>query len=112
MHNKLAKDGLVILTVTMDLASQKDKDRAEGRAEVEKFLAKVKPPFRTVNLDVTPKTAPASLNFGGEVPGAFVFNREGRYALKLPLLDDKGEPVKDFDYDAVDKAVEEALKKK
>lgn len=113
MHDKHAKDGLVILTVTMDLASRTDKDRAEGRAAVEKYLADKKPPFRTVNLDIVdPMKPPASLNFGGEVPGAFVFNRDGNYVLKLPLVDDKGDSVKEFDYDAVDKAALEALKKK
>ena len=37
MHDKHAKDGLVILTVTMDLASRTDKDRAEGRTVVEQW---------------------------------------------------------------------------
>jgi hypothetical protein len=112
MHEKYAKDGLVIVTVTVELSAETDKERAEARASVEDFLAKAKPPFRTVNLDIDPKKPPATLNFGGEVPGVVVFNRDGRYVLKLPEVNDKGENVKDFDYDAVEKAVIEALKKK
>src|SRR5262245_19210636 len=110
MHDKYGKDGLVILTVTMDGASNNDKERAEGRAKVEEFLAQLKAPFRKVNLDFDPKKPPATLNFNG-VPGAFVFNREGQYVLKLPALNDKGEEVEEFDYDKVEKAASEALKK-
>src|SRR5262245_4102914 len=112
MHNADAKNGLVVLAVTMDLASKNDKERAEGRADAEKYLAKLAPPFRTVNLTVDPKKVPATLNFGGAVPAGFVFNREGQWALKLPELDDKGDEVKEFDYEAVDAAVKKALEKK
>jgi hypothetical protein len=112
MHKADAKNGLVVLTVTMDLASKNDKERASARAEVEKFLAKLAPPFRTVNLQVDPEKVPPTLNFGGAVPGGFVFNRENQWVLKLPEINDKGEEVKEFEYEAVDAAVREALKKK
>jgi hypothetical protein len=106
MHEKYGKDGLVILTVTLD--SPKD---AEARAKVEQFLAKKKPPFRTVNLDAEPDKLPTTLDFGGGVPGAFVFNRANRYIKKVPLV--KGDKtLEDLDYGVLEKAAIGALEKK
>jgi hypothetical protein len=107
MHDKYAKQGLVILTVTID-----NPKNAAARADVEKFLAKKVPPFRTLNLDADPEKLPPPVNFGGEVPAGFVFNRDNRYVKKLPLFDAKGEPTEFFDYDVMEKAVSEALQKK
>ncbi len=106
MHEKYGKDGLVILTVTLD-----DPKDAKTRALSEGFLAKVKPPFRTLNLNATPEKLPPTLNFNG-FPGAFVFNRQNQYVKKLPLIDPKGEPIEDFDYDVLMKAAITALDKK
>jgi hypothetical protein len=106
MHERYAKDGLVILTVTLD-----DPKDAKTRASSEGFLAKVKPPFKTLNLDATPEKLPPTLNFNG-FPGAFVFNRQNRYVKKLPLIDAKGEPIEEFDYDVLTKAATTALEKK
>jgi hypothetical protein len=61
---------------------------------------------------VDPAKLPPTLNFGGAVPGAFVFNRDNRHVKKLPRVDAKGEPVEDFDYDVIDKVVAEQLLKK
>jgi hypothetical protein len=107
MQNKHAKDGLVVLGVTLD--GSKD---AQARELALAFLEKQKVPFRNVALDVDPAKLPSTLNFGGAVPAAFVFNRDNRHVKKLPLLDAKGEPVEDFDYEAIDKVVAELLKKK
>src|SRR5438093_274023 len=111
MHDKYAKDGLVVLTVTLD-----DPKDVKARASVEKFLGTRlfkgrKPPFRTLNLDANPDRLPPTLNFNG-FPGAFVFNRENRYVKKLPLLDAEGQPLEEFSEDAFEKAALEALKKK
>ena len=111
MHDKYGKDGLVILTVTLD-----DPKDAKARASVERFLATKlfkgrTPPFRTLNLDADPEKLPPTLNFNG-FPGAFVFNRENRYVKKLPLLDARGEPIEEFSEAAMEKAALEALKGK
>jgi hypothetical protein len=99
MQKKYGPENLVVLTVTLD--NPKD---AEARAVVEKHLAKKAWPFRTVNLDADPEKLPATLDFGGGVPGAFVFNRDNRY-VKKAMADG-------FSYDTVEKAVAEAVKKK
>jgi hypothetical protein len=111
MQDKHGKDGLVVLTVMLD-----DPKDVKVRASAEKYLATKlfkdrAPPFRTLNLDANPDKLPPTLNFSG-FPGAFVFNRDNRYVKKLPLLDAKGEPIEEFDYDKIDRAVTEALQKK
>ena len=107
MHEKYGKNGLVILTVTVD-----DPKDAAARAAVEKFLAKKSYPFRTMNLDGDQEKLP-TLDFGGGVPGVFVFDRDNRYVKKLPLYDrDRKETVEEFDYDLIEKAVAGALQKK
>jgi hypothetical protein len=99
MLGKYGKNGLVVLGVTLD-----DPKDAKALAAVRAYLEKNKVPFRNVALDVPPDKLPSTLRFNG-VPGVFVFNRDGRYVKKLPVLDARGEPVEDFDYAAVDKAV-------
>ena len=105
MHNKHARDGLVILTVTLD-----DPTDAKARASVESYLnnklfkATKALPFRTLNLDVDPEKRPAPVNFTGS-PGVFVFNRDNRYIERLDS-DKAGDPK------VIDKLVAEALKKK
>ena len=102
MHDKYGKDGLVILTVTLD--NPRD---AKVRASVERYLGRLfkdrKAPFRTLNLDANPDRLPPTLNFNG-FPGAFVFNRANRYVKKLPLLDAEGQPLEEFSEDAFEKA--------
>src|SRR4051812_661308 len=103
MHEKYGKDGLVVLTVTVD-----DPKDAAARTVVENFLAKKTYPFRTLNLDADVEKLP-TLDFGGGVPGAFVFNRDNRYVKKLPLYDRvKKQELEEFDYDAIEKTVAEA----
>lgn len=107
MHSKYAKDGLEIVSVTVD-----DPDDAKTRANVVKFLHnKLKAPFLTVNLD--PKSADwaKKLNVLG-VPALYVFNRDNQYVKKLPLLDDKGEEKEELDYDVAEKAVAALINKK
>jgi hypothetical protein len=105
MHDKYGKDGLVILTVTLD-----DPKDATARASVERYLGrtlakgKKELPFRTLNLDVDPTKLPPTVNFGGGSPGVFVFNRENRYVKKLQ----PGESTPE----AIEKAISELIKKK
>jgi thioredoxin-related protein len=117
MHKDYSKDGLVVLTATLD--DYKDKRSGEKtRATVLNFLNnKLKVPFKTVHLDPTDRTVKllgvkaGKLRADG-VPVVFVFNREGKYVLKLPTYD-KEENIKDeVDYDKVEKAVREETRKK
>lgn len=107
MHSKYAKDGLEILGVTVD-----DPADAKTRDKVVAFLRdKVKAPFANVNLD-TAKTPDwdKKVRTNG-VPCVFVFNRDNQYVKQLPLLDAKGDEKEEMDYDAVEKAVAELMKK-
>src|SRR5262245_13883346 len=107
MLDKHGKDGLVVLGVTLD-----DPKDEKARASVLKYLEGKKITFPNYHLDADPMKLPKTLDFGGSVPGAFVFNRAGQHVLKLPRLDAKGEPVEDFDYDKIDRAILEELKRK
>ena len=103
MHEKHAKDGLVILSVTMD-DSEDEKERAKFREDTNKYLADKKPPFPTYDLDFDRKKPPATLTgdeFSGN-PRVFVFNRDNQYALKELAPD----------YDELDKLVEKLVKQK
>jgi hypothetical protein len=101
MHEKHGKDGLVILSVTMDEAMD-EMDRAEYREKTKTFLARVKPPFATYDLAFDRSKPPATLAFDGGMPRVFVFNRDNQFVLK-----EQGP-----DKDEVEKAVAQALKKK
>src|SRR5262249_50298807 len=113
MHDKYGKDGLVILTVTMDEdADASAEERAANRAKVSKYLAQKKLPFPTYDLNFDPKKPPSTLTFSDGVPRVFVFNRDNQYSLRLPVLNDKREVVKEVEPDAIEKAIVEAVKKK
>ena len=59
MREKYGKDGLVVLTVTMDESiDDTEEERAKNRKKVEGYLAKKKLPFATYNLDFDPKKPP------------------------------------------------------
>jgi hypothetical protein len=106
MQQKYGEKDLAVLAVSLD-----DPKDTETRKKVENLLAKLKPPYRTLNLaGYNFEKPPPTLDFGGGVPGVFVFNRDNRYALKLPLFKNNKE-VEKYSLEAVDKAVEEAIKK-
>src|SRR5829696_6200463 len=96
MHEKWAKDGFEVIAVATDKASE-----VKALAHARKFLAdKIKPKYLTVHVDSTTfdfekKISPQN------VPAAFVFDRENRWAKKLPSFDDKGEEKEAFEYDLI-----------
>lgn len=111
MHEKYAKDGLVVLSVTID----EDKDAKERASYVEKtnkYLSKVRPPFRTYDLDFDRERPPATLTFSDGNPRVFVFDRRNKFVLRLPEVDPMRAETKPVDYDAVEKAVGEAVKQR
>ena len=101
MHEKYAKEGLVILTLTMD-EDKDEKERATYRKKTLDFLAEKKPPFPTYDLDFDRDKPPAPLLFEGGMPRVFVFNRDNQHVLKA-----QGPEKED-----VEKAIAEAVKKK
>ena len=105
MHDKYGKDGLVILTVTLDENTDEDTTpemRAKWRKTVENYVARAKLPFCTYNLDFDPRKRPAPLAFSDGVPRVFVFNRDNQFVLR-----DQGP-----DEQEIEKAIVEAVKKK
>jgi hypothetical protein len=108
MHSKHGKGGLEIVSVTLD--DPRDRDAAKTRERVIRFLnEKIKPTFPSVNLDIRAEDREKKFKTGS-VPIVYVFNRDNRYVMKLPLVNDKGEE-EEVDYDAIEKAVANLIKK-
>ena len=97
MHNKLAKDGLVAISVTLD-----DPDDKEAKGRALKFLQKQKATFKNFQLLDDSSVWQEKLKISGP-PCVYVFNRENQWAAKL-----EGEKV---DYAEIEKLVRELLKK-
>lgn len=106
MQKAHEKDGLVILGVTLDNPKTSEKD---FRDRTIAYLAKQKVPFRNVWLNATPTEWQTKFRLP-VYPGMFVFNRENKFVLKWPVLNDKGEE-EEPDYDKVMKVVRELLRK-
>jgi hypothetical protein len=113
MHDKYGKDGLVVLTVTLDEdVEATPEERARNRAKIGKYLTKKKLPFATYDLDFDPKKPPQALSFRDGVPRLFVFNRDNQYTLRLPVVNEKREVLKEVEPEPIEKAIAEAVKKK
>jgi len=108
MQKKYGKDGLEVVSVSLDKP-----DEMDTRESLLKFLREKKFPFATVNVD--PKTIDTKNQLREYavhgVPVVYVFNRENLYVKKLPLMDAKEERTEDVEYDVVEKAVEKLMKK-
>jgi len=111
MHDKYGKDGLVILTVTMD-GDPDEKQRAEYRDKTGAFLAAKKFPFPTYDLDFDRARPPKPLSWYDGTPRVFVFNRDNQYSLRLPTVDENRDVVKPASPEDIERAIEEAVKKK
>jgi tRNA(Ile)-lysidine synthase TilS/MesJ len=105
MHEKYGKDGLVVLTVTLDEDTSEDvtpEQRAKWRKTVENYVARSKLPFRTYDLAFDPRKRPEPLAFSDGVPRVFVFNRDNQFVLREQGPEEK----------QIEKAIAEAVKKK
>ena len=100
MRQKYGKDGLAAVSVSLDDAKDK-----EALARAVAFLEKVKATdVVNLNLDEDSEAWQKHLKINGP-PAVFVFDREGRIALRLPA------EGADVDYAVVEKKVQELLKK-
>src|SRR5262249_19055322 len=99
MHKKYGKDGLAVVTVSVDNVHKDPK--VKGR--VEEFLKKQQAAFTNIILDERQEVREQKLRFFA-VPCVYVFGRDGRWTQF------KGEedPI---DYEAFDRLVVELLKK-
>jgi hypothetical protein len=99
MQQKFAKDGLVVMTVSVDTP-----DRKEAAL---KFLRDTKVVGPNFLLDEETEVWQKKWKIDGP-PAAFVFDRSGKRAAKFPL-DDADKP---YDHTDVEKVVKELLAQK
>jgi peroxiredoxin len=96
MQRKYAKDGLVVMTVTVDSPDRKD--------AALKFLRDEKATGPNFLLDEESEFWQTKWKINGP-PAAFVFDREGKRARKF----DSDDPDKPYDHMDVEKVVKELL---
>ncbi len=100
MQWKYAKDGLVAVALTVD-----DPKNAQARESAVKFLERVKA-YDVINLHLDEEASLWQTKFRTDGPPlVFVFDRDNRIALRLPVGDEA------VDYAAIEKKVQELLKK-
>jgi hypothetical protein len=93
MHKKHAKDGLVIISVSID--------SADDKADAEKFLRSKGASFTNLILDEPAEVFQRKLRFSA-TPCYYVFSRNGRWTQF------RGEEQA-IDYRAMDRLIEELL---
>jgi hypothetical protein len=96
LHQRYAKDGLVCLSVSVDVP-----DRRDGALQ---FLRQENATFANYWLDEKDTLWADKLDIGGP-PAVFVFDRQGRRAAKF----DTNDPDKPFDLTDVEKVVRKLL---
>jgi hypothetical protein len=109
MHKKLAKDGVVAISVSVDPLKDPDDGKdiaAEKKAEVLKFLKKQDATLTNLLLDEPQALWQSRLRIVA-VPTVFVFNREGKW---VQFKGDDG-TLKE-DYQEVDALVKKLLAQK
>ena len=99
MHKKFAKDGLVAITLSMDLVR---KDVKNPRENALKLLQKHNASLINLIVDDDPELLKEKLQYQGGLPMVYVFNRQGKW--KLYELE--------IDYEEMEKTVERFLKSK
>lgn len=100
MHKKHASEGLVVVTVTMDEAGDK-----ESREGIRAFLQKTQANFINLLLDEPQEVWEKRLRFSLP-PCYFVFNRSGKWT-QFRSEDEEG-----VDYKAMDKLILSELRNK
>ncbi len=99
MHKKYAKDGVVVITVSVDAADDK-------KAALE-ILQKQKATTRNFLLNEEPEFWQEKWKINGP-PALFIFDREGKRVAKL----DSDDPEKKYNHDSIEKAVRELVQAK
>jgi hypothetical protein len=99
MQQKYGKDGLVVMTLSLDELDQKE--------AALKFLREKKVTGPNFLLDEKPEFWQSKLKINGP-PAAFIFDREGKRAVKV----DSDDPAKPYTHEDVEKAVKDLLRAK
>ncbi len=95
MHRKYAKQGLAVISLSLDDPSDK-----AAVAEAEKFLKEKKAVFTNVLLDENFGDGFEKLNINA-IPAVFVYGPDGKEVKRFTMDD----PNNQFTYDEVEKAV-------
>jgi len=96
MHQKYQKQGLVIISVSLDDAEDRDSVK-----EAEDFLKKMKASFQNFLLEEKPEVWQKKLN-AEAVPLVFVFNRQGQIEKKF---------MESPSHEVLEKLIEQLLRK-
>ncbi len=102
MHQKFAKKGLAVISLSLDDPSDKS-----AVQEAEKFLRDKKAAFTNILLDETFGEGFEKLNISG-IPAVFIFGPDGKEVRRFTGDD----PNNQFTYDQVEKAVMSLLGEK
>jgi hypothetical protein len=102
MHKELAKEGLVVITVSLDDISENGE---ETKARVKDFLSKQGAEFTNLLLNEDQTVWQKNLRFVGP-PCYYVFNRQGKWTQF------SSDAVDEIDPKAIDRLVLEFLKEK
>jgi thiol-disulfide isomerase/thioredoxin len=110
MYRKYAKEGLAVVSVSIDYAGIDPDDATKENLEkvnasVLKFLKSQKATFTNLILNEPPAVLDKNLHFA-EIPAVFVFDRQGKWTLF------KEEPNKKADPNKVEETVVAFLKDK
>lgn len=103
MHKKYGTKDFAAVSVSLD---EKDTDRENAA----KFLRDKHATFTNLLLTAKPDEWQTKLDITGP-PCVYVFDRDGRWVLKLPQKDAKGDIVEDVRYSIVEKEVAKLLGK-
>jgi thiol-disulfide isomerase/thioredoxin len=99
MHQKYAKQGLAVISLSLDDPSDKS-----AVAEAEKFLKDKKAAFTNVLLDENFGEGFEKLNIGA-IPAVFVYGPDGKEVKRFTMDD----PNNQFTYEEVEKAINDLL---
>lgn len=103
MHKNFARDGLAVITVSLDSLTETD-DKDKTKARVLDFLKRHNANFTNLLLDEETTFWQEKLRFIGP-PCYYVFNRKGKWTQFA-------DGVENIDYNKVDRLVEALLKEK
>jgi len=103
MQKKFAGKDFVAISVNLD-----DPADAKARAKVQAFLEKQKATFTNVMLDAKPEVWQEKLKIDGP-PAIYVFDRDGHFVKKLPVISDKESEAEPAEYAIVEKVVAKLL---
>lgn len=103
MHKKYGTKDFAAVSVSLD-------DKPENQKKAQEFLREKDATFTNLLLTADAYEWQTKLDIVGP-PCVYVFDRDGRWVLKLPQKDAKGDIVENVRYDLIEKEVAKLLGK-